>query len=409
MAGTWPAPIIARMARQWASDMEQSLSASASREERAETYRRLLIDAVSLIDVRAPVEFAAGAVPGAVNLPLLQDDERHLVGLCYRERGAVAARALGHRLLHGQRREEVLAAWRNYLEEHPETRLYCARGGNRSAIAVQWIEEATGRSLPRLAGGYKAFRTFLLGQLDPAGITSVPMVLGGRTGSGKTVLLHRLDNGIDLEALANHRGSSFGHFLTVQPGQADFENRLAAALVVHQHRRHGSLVVEDEGRHVGKRFLPKELGRFFADGALVLLEAPLAERIDTIRAEYVDEAQAVYRGAFGDDAGMARWLVDMKLSADRLAKRLGAARLDRVKQLLVQAQQRQLAGGDRSGHRAWIEILLTEYYDPMYDYQISRKSERVVFRGGFEEVLAYLQDQERATKATGKGDREGRS
>ncbi len=370
--------------------MEQSLSVKPLHTETDETYSRLLVDGVPLIDVRAPVEFAAGAVPGAVNLPLLTDDERHRVGLCYRQQGSDAAHALGHRLLRGQRREEALAAWLDHLEKFPAARLYCARGGSRSAIAAQWLEAASGRLPPRLAGGYKAFRTFLLGRLDPVAIDAVPIVLGGRTGSGKTLLLRRLANAIDLEALANHRGSSFGQFLTVQPGQADFENRLAAALAIHRFNRFATLVVEDEGRHIGKRFLPKALADMFAGGALIVLEAPLAERIDTISAEYVDEAQAVYRSSFGDEAGLVRWLADMEASADRLAKRLGAARLVRVKQLLNRAWHRQRTDADHHGHRDWIKILLQEYYDPMYDYQIDKKKERVVFRGGADEVLSYL-------------------
>ncbi|MEE4313410.1 MAG: tRNA 2-selenouridine(34) synthase MnmH [Desulfofustis sp.] len=389
--------------------MEQSLSVKPLQTETDETYSRLLVDGVPLIDVRAPVEFAAGAVPGAVNLPLLTDDERHRVGLCYRQQGSDAAHALGHRLLRGQRREEALAAWLDHLEKFPAARLYCARGGSRSAIAAQWLEAATGRLPPRLAGGYKAFRTFLLGRLDPAAIDAVPIVLGGRTGSGKTLLLRRLANAIDLEALANHRGSSFGQFLTVQPGQADFENRLAAALAIHRFNRYATLVVEDEGRHIGKRFLPKELADMFAGGALIVLEAPLAERIDTISAEYVDEAQAVYRSSFGDEAGLVRWLADMEASADRLAKRLGAARLVRVKQLLNRAWQRQRTNGDHHGHRDWIKILLQEYYDPMYDYQIDKKKERVVFRGGADEVLSYLREREETGRATGRAAPAGRS
>jgi tRNA 2-selenouridine synthase len=189
----------------------------------------------------------------------------------------------------------------------------------------------------------------------------------------------------------------------VQPGQADFENRLAAALTIHRYRRFTTLVVEDEGRHIGKRFLPKELARVLADAALVVLETPLAERIETILGEYVEEAQAVYRSAFGDDAGTVRWLADMEIRADRLAKRLGADRLARVKQLLTRAWQRQRHGGDRSGHRDWIRILLQDYYDPMYDYQLSGKRERVVFRGGFDEVLSYLRDRERNGEAAGRG------
>ena len=118
--------------------------------------------------------------------------------------------------------------------------------------------------------------------------------------------------------------------------------------------------------------------------------------------------RTAYRRVLGDEVGPVRWLADMEASTDRLAKRLGADRLARVKRLLVSAWRRQCSGGDHGGHRDWIRILLQEYYDPMYDYQLSKKSERVVFRGGFDEVLAYLRARERSGEAAGREPPAGR-
>lgn len=353
-------------------------------------FQRLIVEGIPLIDVRAPVEFQAGTVPDAVNLPLLQDNQRHLVGQCYRRQGKDAAVALGHQLLQGSLREQVVADWLAFLARHPDAHLYCSRGGMRSAIACQWIGAEQGWLPPRLAGGYKALRNFLLANLAPDAIQSVPVVLGGRTGSGKTLLLKCLENSVDLEELANHRGSSFGAHISEQPTQSTFENRLAVALVRHRHRQKRCLVIEDEGRHVGKRFLPRDLACFFAVGSLVLLEVPLGQRIDAIAAEYVDAAQAAYCRLCGEGDGLSRWLVAMDAGAVRLAKRLGGERLSEVRRLLREAYDLQMASGDRCRHRAWVKLLLTDYYDPMYDFQISKKSERIVFRGGRDEVLGYL-------------------
>ncbi len=354
-------------------------------------YASVIAARVPLLDVRAPIEFAAGSLPGAINLPLLDNEQRHLVGECYRAQGQTAAVELGLHLVGGDHRRRLVAAWQGYREDHPDVHVYCARGGMRSAVACRWLEEATGRRPPRLAGGYKAGRAFLLTRLDPARLATQPVVLAGRTGSGKTRLLARVTTSIDLEALAQHRGSSFGGRMCEQPTQADFENRLAAALFIHQCRGYRHLVVEDEGRHVGKRFLPRALSLFLFSGAMILLDVPLAVRVLAIATEYVGEAQHEYQARYGEEDGLACWYRDMDASAVRLAKRLGGARLESIRNKLATAHEHQRRTGDASAHHRWIEQLLQDYYDPMYDYQIDRKREQIVFRGGTDEVLGYLQ------------------
>lgn len=345
---------------------------------------------VPLIDVRAPGEYTAGAIPHAVNLPLMTDEERHLVGRCYKEKGREEALDLGYQLINGKKKSDRLQAWRSYIAGHPDTYLYCSRGGLRSKIAQQWIKEDTGQVVGKLAGGYKAFRSVLLRQLDPAALCSKPTILGGRTGSGKTMLLQKIDNAIDLEAIAHHRGSSFGQHVSPQPSQADFENRLACAMITHGRKGFSSLILEDEGRHIGKRFLPKSLSSYFSSCPLVLLETSFEQRIQIIYDEYVIHLQEQYISSFGSKNGLQLWLKEMGSGADRIKKRLGAQRHQQLIQLQKQACQHQLQTDDGQNHKSWIRLLLGEYYDPMYDYQLKKRSELIVFRGDFSAVTEYL-------------------
>ncbi len=356
-------------------------------------YFEIILAHRPLLDVRSPIEYSAGAVPGAVNIGLLTDAERHEVGLAYRERGKEHAFRLAAELVDDAKADVLSGQWCAYLVNHPDAAVYCARGGMRSKTAARWIAEKCGRRVERIEGGYKAMRNYLLGWLEPARIKSKPVLVGGRTGSGKTRLLHGLENSVDLEALANHRGSSFGRFTTPQPGQADFENRLAAALIRHAGRNHSHLILEDEGRHVGKRFLPKGLSAFFSSGDLVVLEEDFEERVENIFQEYVLEAQDLYQGRqSGPDAPapMRLWFEDMNANLDRIARRLGAAMLAEIKALLESGCRRQERYADAQAHKQWIRLLLRHYYDPMYDYQLKKKDRAPVLSGGKRAVEQYL-------------------
>ena len=344
-------------------------------------FRQIVLDDVPLIDVRAPVEFEDGAFPNAINLPLMNNEERRLVGICYKEKGNAEAVKLGHELVGGNVKRERIAAWAKQLEQRPDTMLYCFRGGMRSQISQQWISEELGIEIPRLEGGYKAFRNYLIDQFNPVQQTCIPIILGGRTGTGKTILLQQLESAIDLEGIANHRGSSFGRFTTPQPSPINFENSLAWALIRHVAAGHKHLIVEDEGRNIGDRQIPQSLAEFFREkGQLVLLERALEERIQITYDEYITHSQAAYHELHGTEEGQQCWLRHMEGCIDRIKKRLGDQRHREIKQLLLAGQ-----------HREWIEQLLRDYYDPMYDYQIEKKKDSIVFKGSAAEVLDYLQ------------------
>lgn len=353
-------------------------------------FKKIVIDKTPLIDVRAPIEYHKGAFLNSINLPLMNDDERHLVGLCYKERGKEEAMLLGHKLVSGDNRDSRINSWISYIEKNPDSLIYCFRGGSRSAITQQWIYESTGIKIPRIEGGYKAFRNYLLGALNPAEQHGTPIILGGYTGAGKTVFLREYDNFIDLENIANHRGSTFGRHIHAQPTQINFENNLAYALIQHKHEKHKYMLLEDEGRHVGKCFIPQDLVDFFNTGILVVLDASLDERIENTINEYVFEAQTEYLEEFGNETGLFEWAKYIRSSINKIEKRLGGECHKRLLDTFDSAFKTQIEIGSCKSHEEWIQILLLEYYDPMYYYQIEKKKKDISFQGNKIEVMEYL-------------------
>lgn len=151
--------------------------------------------------------------------------------------------------------DERVNAWIEFARANPQGYLYCFRGGLRSQTVQRWLKEA-GVDYPRVLGGYKAMRTFLLDTLHEAVTECDIVVLGGMTGTGKTEVLTQLRNSVDLEGIANHRGSSFGKRATGQPAQIDFENRLAIDLLKKRAAGIEQFVLEDESRLVGSCNVP---------------------------------------------------------------------------------------------------------------------------------------------------------
>ncbi|MGO4576366.1 tRNA 2-selenouridine(34) synthase MnmH [Cupriavidus sp. 2TAF22] len=369
---------------------------------RADTadLRRLFLSGAPLLDVRAPAEFARGAFPDAVNLPLMDDAERHQVGLCFREQGQAAALALGHRLVSGEIRAARVAAWAGFARAHPDGYLYCFRGGLRSQIVQQWLNDDAGIACPRVAGGFKAMRTFLIETLDAAAASCGLLMLGGLAGSGKTELITDLVAGegaaIDLEGHARHRGSSFGRRAVAQPTQIDFENGMAIDLLRRRAAGHPALVVEDEGRYIGRRTLPLPFYLAMQAAPLVWLEEPFEARVSRVLDDYVLGLSGEFMAAFGGQAGFAAYAARLREAMAAIAGRLGGVRYARLSALLDQALARQEGSGETDMHRAWIAVLLSQYYDPMYAYQREQRESRIVFRGARPAVLAYLRERTRA-------------
>ncbi len=342
-------------------------------------YASLFLKDTPLLDTRAPVEFVHGAFPGAVNLPLMTDDERAAVGTCYKERGHAAAMALGNELVSGSLRKARVDAWQRFAEAHPDGYLYCFRGGLRSQIVQLWLAER-GVAYPRILGGYKAMRSFLLEQLERCVERADFILVSGATGTGKTRLIHRLPRALDLEGLARHRGSAFGHLVEEQPSQIDFENTLAINLLRLLADGSGPIYIEDEGRLIGRLALPETLRKRMATAPLLLLEHPVEERVDVVVEDYIEDLGRRFRERFGEE-GPERHREQLLAGLGRTRKRLGGERHSEIEAQMNDAFDEQARSGSTLGHREWIRRLLTEYYDPMYDYQLSQRAGLRLFRG----------------------------
>ncbi|WP_339526057.1 tRNA 2-selenouridine(34) synthase MnmH [Pseudomonas sp. EA_35y_Pfl2_R111] len=354
-------------------------------------YRDIFLNDLPMMDARAPVEFSKGAFPGVLNLPLMDDSERQRVGTCYKQHGQDAAIALGHQLVSGQVKAERVAAWAAFAKANPHGYLYCFRGGLRSQITQQWLAEA-GIDYPRVIGGYKAMRTFLLETTQQAVAECDFVILGGLTGTGKTDVLVQLNNSLDLEGHANHRGSSFGKRASGQPAQIDFENRLAIDLLKQRARGTEQFVLEDEGRMVGSCTVPLELYQGMQQYPLVWLEDAFEDRVERILRDYVVNLCAEFTALHGEEEGFRLYAERLLQSLSNIQKRLGGERYQRLLTIMQTALDEQ-RNGAVALHRDWIAGLLREYYDPMYAYQRESKAARIEFAGDQAAVIAYLTER----------------
>ncbi len=351
----------------------------------SESFKQLFLTNTPMLDVRAPVEFRKGSFPSATNIPVLNDDERHDVGVCYKLEGPAAATELGHRLVTGANRQAKLDSWTQFVRANADTHLFCFRGGQRSRIACQWLAEA-GIDVPRIEGGYKAMRAYLLAQFD-----SLPpiLIVSGYTGVGKTDLIEHLASSIDLEGLANHRGSAFGQRVAGQPSQIDFENALAIELLKRQQPGAHGIVLEDEGRLIGRIQIPVPVKRAMDNAPVVVLQEQTGDRVARIHRDYI-------LGQFAElqqhDPVSALDLLAAQLltATDGIRKRLGGTRHTAVRAAVEDALAHHRCG-DLDQHRIWIEMLLRDYYDPMYAYQLAGKKDRIVFQGDRRSVLEFVE------------------
>ena len=363
-------------------------------------FDSLLRDDTPLIDTRSPVEFAKGSLPTAINLPLMTDDEREAVGTCYKEQGQDAAVRLGHELVSGDRKAKRVEAWQTVASRHPEGALFCFRGGMRSEIAQRWLKDA-GVDYPRIKGGYKAMRRWLTGSTDQLIEQTPLLLLGGPTGAAKTRILNEGNAGapipgsVDLEGLANHRGSAFGRRVTEQPTQIGFELALGVQLLKHRHAGHQKLLLEDEGRLIGRCALPLSLQAARHEADWVQLDASVDARIEHSYENYI--LQNLEELMIQDAArGFDHFATGLLESLERIQKRLGGQRYAELKAVMQDALAAHERGNPET-HKAWIGELLTGYYDPMYDYQMNNRTKPPLFRGTEQEVVEYLLHSEDAS------------
>jgi tRNA 2-selenouridine synthase len=304
-----------------------------------------------VIDVRSPAEHAEDHLPGAVNLPVLDDAERARVGTIYVQESRFLARRVGAALVA----RNAAAHLEGPLSgKGPGYRplVYCWRGGQRSGSFATILRQI-GWRVGVLEGGYRTYRRMVQAALYDLPFPAPVVVLDGNTGSAKTEILKLLPGlgvqAIDLEALANHRGSIFGAQPGGQPGQKGFESALAAAMATLDPAR--PVVVEAESSKIGARIVPPALWEAMKAAPRVEIAAPLAERAAYLARAYGDMA--------GDREAFAAVL-------DRLRPYHAGERVADWQALLAAGRLEPLAGR-----------LMAEHYDPRYAKQRARIAGRV--------------------------------
>lgn len=300
-----------------------------------------MMEQYPILDVRSPSEYAHAHMKNAHSLPLFSDDERKVVGTAYKQQGKQPAIKLGLNYF-GVKMASMVSEVEALLaaSNDPNNKVvlvHCWRGGMRSA-GVAWLLDLYGYTVYTLAGGYKAYRNWILAQFT----MEYPFkVIGGFTGSGKTETLHALEQLkepiIDLEGLAHHKGSTFGNLgQPVQPSQEQFENVLAQSLYKIR-ASHAYIWIEDESRRIGLVNIPATLFEQIRKSKLYFLDISFTERLQFILKGY---------GNFEKDKLMSAIL--------RIKKRLGGLETKTAINFLIEDDV-----------ESSFNILLT-YYDKLY-------------------------------------------
>lgn len=297
----------------------------------------------TLLDIRTPAEYSEGHLPGARSFPLFSNEERAMVGTIYKQQGRDQAVVKGLELVGPKLKNFVVKAGKFDGPLY----LYCWRGGMRSN-SMAWLLQTAGREVYVLEGGYKAYRTYGREQIA-AGLKLI--MLSGPTGSGKTEILHQLEQQghqvLDLEGLAHHRGSSFGGIGQLpQPGTEQFTNRILEKILGFDLSQ--PIWVEGESQNIGRVFILEELFSQMNCCPTLRIDPPAAERIERLVRDYA---------CFPKE--------QLQLSIEKISKRLGGKDTKDALDALAADDFHKVT-----------EITLA-YYDKTYEHSMSRRETRM--------------------------------
>jgi tRNA 2-selenouridine synthase len=303
---------------------------------------------IPVVDVRTPAEYEQGHIPIAHNIPLFSNRERKRVGISYKQEGQLEALLKGLDFAGPKMSSLVRKAQK--IAREKQLLLHCWRGGMRSE-SMAWLFETAGLDCFLLEGGYKSFRKFVLGYFNHV----FPfIVIGGLTGSGKTDALKSLaelgEQILDLEALANHKGSAFGHLgEKMQHSTEHFENKICWELLPFDKQR--TIWVEDESRNIGRNILPAGIFNQLRSSPVICLDTPRTDRVNRLVRDYAEFSAS----ELGD-------------SIRKISQRLGG-----------EATKKALDAVKRGDHRSTAEMVL-HYYDKAYLYGLNRRDKQSVFK-----------------------------
>jgi tRNA 2-selenouridine synthase len=309
-----------------------------------------------VLDVRTPAEFDHGHIPGAYNIPLFTNEERVIIGTLYKQEGKQPAILKGLELVGPKLHQFISEA--NKINNSGTFLFHCWRGGMRSA-SMAWLFETYGFKCITLKGGYKTYRNHVLESFTKE---KNIVILGGKTGSGKTLILHELQKQgeqiVDLEKIAHHKGSSFGAFgEEKQLSQEHFENELSHAFSkIDQTKK---CWLEDESRKIGINVLPTPLYDQMRNAKVAFIDLSIEARINHLVSEY---------GKFTKE--------ELITATERITKRLGGQN--------VKTAVNAINEGDL---KTACEISLN-YYDKSYGYGLSQRDPKNIIQFSFEKLNA---------------------
>lgn len=300
-----------------------------------------------IVDVRTPAEFAHGHIPGAVNIPLFTDDERARVGRIYKKKGETEAVLEGLDFV-GPKMKLLLKLGMDAAGNKKKLLVYCWRGGRRSA-SMAWLFSQGGIECLLLEGGYKSYRSFVFEHI--AKKRNI-IIVGGMTGSGKTEILKHIalegEQVIDLEGLANHRGSAFGAIgMPEQPSTEHFANLLFDELRKMDKRQR--LYLEDESLNIGSVFMPEDFYQRIREARVIAVMCDVKTRMPRLLGEY---------------GKMPATLLED--SINRIRKRLGGKEADEALQSV------------REGNMARAIEIVLYYYDKAYTFGLGKRDQNQV-------------------------------
>lgn len=291
------------------------------------------------VDVRSPKEFAEDHIPGAVNIPLFSNEERAIVGTLYKQVGKDVAIEKGLEIV-GHKLGEMIQAYQEYKTK--KLIVYCWRGGMRSGSVVGLLQSLKFDAI-QLDKGYKDYRRFVREQLEKVRIPPL-VILYGLTGVGKTEILQQIPNSIDLEGLAQHRGSVFGDIGLTQRSQKMFESLLLQKILAFQKEK--IVFIEGEARKIGQVMIPLPLWDAMHKGKRVKVVCTIQERVERLYKEYCNIL----------DVGL---LTQKILSIEKF---LGKRKAEELISLLQEGKTKEV-----------ITVILLEYYDRLYNHTLEQK------------------------------------
>lgn len=333
-------------------------------------FSETLIDSHLLVDARTPLEFQEDHIPGAINVPLLDNDERVEIGILYKQQGPQKARLRGLEMT-AARFPEMVATIAKMAGDRPIL-VYCWRGGLRSKTVTS-ILDLSGFHAVQLQGGYKAYRTHVSAYFDQFRPSGPMIVLHGLTGSGKTTFLHTIDTNrytvIDLEGLARHRGSAFGALgLSQTLSQKHFESILWNELRKSPPGR--PIILEGESRRIGRISLPGNFYEVMGESIKIWCETSMNTRIERLISEY----------------GKEEYREEMAVALLRIRKKLGGEKYDEISGYL-----------EKWDLCPFMKGLLENYYDKVYYKTREWKEDRTLSLESYDEAQReldnYLQPQ----------------